>query len=89
MLNGEKLAEAVLNAHDRYALLSLGSAIPLEVNKEGYLNLDDDQVRKVYLKLSVRVELIVLNYSFIVLWVSYIRYEYTPTSFHNFLTPLD
>ena len=38
MLSGEELARAVLKAKDRYALLSLGSAVPVVLTADGYLN---------------------------------------------------
>ena len=54
-LSGEELAKAVLEAKDRYTLLSLGSAVELKVDKEGYLNVDDADVRRAYLKISQKI----------------------------------
>ena len=55
MLSGEELARAVLKAKDRYALLSLGSAVPVVLTADGYLNLEDEEVRKCYMKIASRI----------------------------------
>ena len=55
MLEGEALARAVLEAKDRYALLSLGSSVPIKLEKEGYLNLEDEDVRKCYMRIAARI----------------------------------
>ena len=55
MLTGVELAKAVLKAKDRYTLLSLGSDVPLHVTKEGYLNLEDEDVRRSYVKIAARI----------------------------------
>jgi curved DNA-binding protein CbpA len=39
----------------RYALLSLGADVELKVDSEGYLNLDDSDVRKAYFKISQKI----------------------------------
>ena len=39
----------------RYVLLSLGAPIPLVVDKEGFLNFDDAEVRKMYLRISQKI----------------------------------
>ena len=46
---------AILQAKDRYALLSLGSVTPIKVGPDGYLNLEDEELRKVYTRLAARV----------------------------------
>ena len=55
MLQGHDLVEAVLRAPNRYALLSLGSAVPIAVGTDGFLNLQDEEIRKVYMKMSVQL----------------------------------
>ena len=55
MLSGEELARAVLKAKDRYALLSLGSDVPIAVSAEGYLNLEDEDIRRCYTKIAARI----------------------------------
>jgi len=39
----------------RYALMSLGSEFRLEVGADGFLNMEDSDVRKVYLKISQKI----------------------------------
>jgi hypothetical protein len=39
----------------RYVLLSLGSDIELSVDKEGFLNVEDSDVRRAYLKISQKI----------------------------------
>ena len=51
----EELAREVLKAKDRYALLSLGSDTPIKPDAEGFLNLEDEDVRRVYLKMAARI----------------------------------
>ena len=51
----EDLAREVLKAKDRYALLSLGSDTPIKPDAEGFLNLEDEDVRRVYLKMAARI----------------------------------
>ena len=51
----EELAREVLKAKDRYALLSLGSDTPIKPDTEGFLNLEDEDVRRVYLKMAARI----------------------------------
>ena len=56
MLDGVDLAKAVLKAKDRYALLSLGSdGAPITVDSEGYLSVEDETVRKYYVKIASRI----------------------------------
>ena len=55
MLSGEELARAVLKAKDRYELLSLGSAVPVVLTADGFLNLEDEEVRKCYTKIAARI----------------------------------
>ena len=55
MLKGIELARAMLSAKDRYALLSLGSDTPLVVGRDGFLNLEDEAVRRIYMKLAAQV----------------------------------
>ena len=55
MLFGEELARAVLKAKDRYELLSLGSAVPVVLTADGFLNLEDEEVRKCYTKIAARI----------------------------------
>ena len=58
MLDGADLARAVLKAKDRYELLSLGVAegvVPIHVTKEGYLNLQDEDVRRCYTRIAARI----------------------------------
>jgi hypothetical protein len=55
MLKGEDLAVAVLRAKDRYALLSLGSATPIKLDSEGYLNLEDEDVRRAYMRIATQI----------------------------------
>lgn len=55
MMRGEDLARAVLGAKDRYALLSLGSDVELKVDQEGFLNVEDADVRRAYLKISQKI----------------------------------
>ena len=54
-LDGVALAHAILQAKDRYALLSLGSVTPIKVGPDGYLNLEDEEIRKIYTRLASRV----------------------------------
>jgi curved DNA-binding protein CbpA len=54
MLKGTDLAKAILKAKDRYALLSLGSEESIAV-EDGYLNIEDEAVRKVYTKMAAQV----------------------------------
>ena len=55
LLSGVDLARAVLKAKDRYELLSLGSAEPIRVGDDGFLNVEDEDVRRVYIKMSVKI----------------------------------
>jgi curved DNA-binding protein CbpA len=56
MLNGVAMVNAVLAAKTRYALLSLGSDDgPILVDKEGYLNKEDEEVRRCYTRIAARV----------------------------------
>ncbi|EOD41711.1 hypothetical protein EMIHUDRAFT_447442 [Emiliania huxleyi CCMP1516] len=58
MLSGEALAAAVLEAKDRYALLSLGrreGGEPIRVESDGYLNHEDEEVRKCYTRIAARI----------------------------------
>ena len=58
MLSGEALAAAVLEAKDRYALLSLGrreGGDPIRVGSDGYLNHEDEEVRKCYTRIAARI----------------------------------
>ena len=55
MLRGAELARAVMDAPNRYAVLSLGSAVPIAVGTDGFLNLQDEEIRKVYMKMSVQL----------------------------------
>ena len=55
MLTGPELARAVLSAKDRYAVLSLGSEVPLLLGKDGYLNLEDEDIRRCYTKIAARI----------------------------------
>ena len=58
MLSGEALAAAVLEAKDRYALLSLGrreGGEPIKVGSDGYLNHEDEEVRKCYTRIAARI----------------------------------
>ena len=47
--SGEELVAAVLAAKDRYSLLSLGSNVPISVQSDGYLNLEDGEVGRMLL----------------------------------------
>ena len=42
-MSGPELAAAVLAAKDRYALLTLGSSVPIILQSDGFLNLEDNQ----------------------------------------------
>ena len=55
LLGGVDLARAVLKAKDRYDLLSLGSATPIRVADDGFLNLEDEDIRRIYIKMSVKI----------------------------------
>ena len=55
LLSGVDLARAVLKAKDRYELLSLGSSEPIRVGDDGFLNVEDEDVRRVYIKMSVKI----------------------------------
>ena len=55
LLSGVDLARAVLKAKDRYELLSLGSIEPIRVGDDGFLNVEDEDVRRVYIKMSVKI----------------------------------
>ena len=56
MLSGLELAKAVLHAKTRYALLSLGSSDgPIVEEKDGYLNKDDEEIRRCYMKIAQRI----------------------------------
>ena len=55
LLGGVDLARAVLKAKDRYDLLSLGSATPIRVADDGFLNLEDEEIRRIYIKMSVKI----------------------------------
>ena len=58
MLSGEDLARAVLSAKDRYALLSLGvpdGSASIRMTSEGYLNLEDEVVRRCYTRIAARI----------------------------------
>ena len=55
MLSGEELARAVLMAKDRYELLSLGSTVQVVLTADGFLNLEDEEVRKCYTKIAARI----------------------------------
>ena len=55
MSSAEALAKRVLLAKDRYALLSLGSTVPISLGNDGFLNLEDEDIRKAYMKLAVRI----------------------------------
>jgi len=56
MLAGKELARAVLAAPNRYALLSLGSEHPIYVDeRSGFLNLEDEQIRRVYMRMSQKI----------------------------------
>ena len=50
-----ELVKKVINAKDRYALLSLGSAEPIREGNDGYLNVDDEDVRRAYVKIAARI----------------------------------
>jgi len=54
-LTGEALAKAVLAAQNRYALLSLGSSVRICLGADGYLNVDDAEVRKAYMKIGAKI----------------------------------
>ena len=54
MLTGDALVRAVLKAKDRYALLSLGSEVPI-VLSDGYVNLEDEEIRRSYTKIAARI----------------------------------
>ena len=51
----EELARKVLAAKDRYALLSLGSDVPIVLTNEGYCNVEDEDVRRAYMKIATRI----------------------------------
>ena len=50
-----ELAQRVLRAKDRYALLSLGSETPIVVQADGFLSVEDEDVRRAYLKIATRI----------------------------------
>ena len=54
-LTGEALAKAVLAAQNRYALLSLGSSVRICLGGDGYLNVEDAEVRKAYMKIGAKI----------------------------------
>jgi curved DNA-binding protein CbpA len=55
MLRGAELARAILRAPNRYALLSLGCSDgrTIELGADGFLNHEDEEVRKCYTRLAV------------------------------------
>ena len=56
MLSGVELAKAVLKAKTRYELLSLGSNDGSIVEgKDGYLNKDDEEVRRCYMRIATKI----------------------------------
>jgi hypothetical protein len=55
MLSGVELAQAVLAAKDRYKLLSLGAETPIKVGDDGFLNVEDEDVRRAYMKIATRI----------------------------------
>ena len=56
MLTGVDLAKAVLNAKTRYTLLSLGSnGGPIFEGADGFLNKEDEEVRKCYTRIAARI----------------------------------
>ena len=56
MLQGVDLAKAVLLAKTRYALLSLGSNDGgIFEDKDGYLNKEDEEVRRCYMRIATRI----------------------------------
>ena len=50
------MAKAVLAAKSRYSLLSLGSTDgPIFEDKDGYLNKEDEEVRRCYMRIAARI----------------------------------
>ena len=55
MLCGAELARAILGAPNRYSLLSLGSRDgPIEVGADGFINREDEEVRRCYTRLAAQ-----------------------------------
>ena len=49
------LVEAILSAEHRFAVISLGSDVPIEVGADGLLHVEDKDINRIYKKLSLRI----------------------------------